>query len=87
MAGEGISGCFKPISVTVFLPSTYHILPLFTIETATKNPKKKRETKPNCLISLDFSLGDPYGTRTRVTGVRGQRPRPLDEGAMLCAIF
>ena len=37
--------------------------------------------------SLDFSHGDPYGTRTRVTGVRGQRPRPLDEGAMLCAIF
>lgn len=49
--------------------------------------KRKREIKPNRLISLYFSLGDPYGTRTRVTGVRGQRPRPLDEGAMLCAIF
>jgi len=33
--------------------------------------KRKRETKHNSLISLDFSLGDPYGTRTRVTGVRG----------------
>ena len=25
-------------------------------------------------------LGDPYGTRTRVSAVKGQRPRPLDEG-------
>src|SRR5690606_40730364 len=25
--------------------------------------------------------GDPYGNRTRVSGVRGRRPRPLDEGA------
>ena len=24
--------------------------------------------------------GDPYGTRTRVSAVKGQRPRPLDEG-------
>jgi hypothetical protein len=28
------------------------------------------------------TLGDPYGTRTRVFAVRGRRPRPLDEGAM-----
>ena len=26
-------------------------------------------------------FGSPYGIRTRVTGVRGQRPRPLDERA------
>ena len=26
------------------------------------------------------SFGDPYGTRTRVYGVRGRCPRPLDEG-------
>ena len=24
--------------------------------------------------------GAPYGTRTRVSAVKGQRPRPLDEG-------
>ncbi len=24
---------------------------------------------------------DPYGTRTRVAGVKGRCPRPLDEGA------
>jgi hypothetical protein len=27
------------------------------------------------------SYGDPNGTRTHVSGVRGQRPRPLDDGA------
>ena len=27
--------------------------------------------------------GDPYGTRTRVFAVRGRRPGPLDEGAVL----
>ena len=26
-------------------------------------------------------LSDPYGTRTRVAGVKGRSPRPLDEGA------
>src|SRR3546814_17726023 len=26
--------------------------------------------------------GDPYGTRTRVSAVRGPRPGPLDEGAV-----
>ena len=26
-------------------------------------------------------LGDPKGTRTPVTGVRGRCPRPLDDGA------
>ena len=25
---------------------------------------------------------DPYGTRTRVTAVKGRCPRPLDEGAV-----
>ena len=25
-------------------------------------------------------LNSPNGTRTRVTGVRGRRPRPLDDG-------
>ena len=30
---------------------------------------------------LILLLGDPKGTRTPVTGVRGQCPRPLDDGA------
>ena len=31
--------------------------------------------------SYTVRVGSPYGTRTRVTAVRGRRPRPLDEGA------
>ena len=27
-------------------------------------------------------IGDPYGIRTRVAGVKGQCPRPLDEGVI-----
>ncbi len=27
--------------------------------------------------------GDPTGIRTRVTGVRGQRPKPLDDGTFV----
>ena len=35
-------------------------------------------------IAMGFSKkGDPYGTRTRVTAVKGRCPRPLDEGAMM----
>ena len=30
----------------------------------------------------DFLESDPYGTRTRVTAVKGRCPRPLDEGAV-----
>ena len=29
---------------------------------------------------------DPYGTRTRVTAVKGRCPRPLDEGAVVAFI-
>ena len=31
---------------------------------------------------LKCYIGAPYETRTRVSGVRGQRPGPLDEGSM-----
>ena len=36
----------------------------------------------NYLKNVDFEKGsgDPYGIRTRVAGVKGQCPRPLDEG-------
>ena len=33
-------------------------------------------------LSEAFFGGDPYGTRTRVSAVKGQRPRPLDEGTV-----
>ena len=32
-------------------------------------------------VQSDVTTGSPYGIRTRVTGVRGRRPRPLDERA------
>ena len=33
---------------------------------------------------LILQFGDPKGTRTPVAGVRGQCPRPLDDGAKWC---
>ena len=38
-------------------------------------------TRLNPLISF----GSPNGTRTRVAGVRGQYPRPLDDGTFYVA--
>ena len=32
--------------------------------------------------NLLILFGDPSGIRTRVTGVRGRRPKPLDDGTM-----
>ena len=32
-----------------------------------------------------INIGDPNGSRTRVSGVRGQRPRPLDDGTLYMA--
>ena len=37
--------------------------------------KKSESIKP-------YPLGDPTGTRTQVAGMRIQRPRPLDDGAV-----
>ena len=31
--------------------------------------------------SREKENSDPYGVRTRVAGVKGRSPRPLDEGA------
>ena len=35
------------------------------------------------LSGRDEKTGGPNGNRTRVSGVRGQRPRPLDDGTVL----
>ena len=64
--------------VVRFTLVNYHELPQ---KRGNKQQKKQKEIKLNSLISLVNINGDPYGTRTRVTGVRGRRPRPLDEGA------
>lgn len=42
---------------------------------AEKNGHLRKKMR-KCL----FCNGDPNGTRTRVIGVRGRRPRPLDDG-------
>ncbi len=42
-----------------------------------KNPGNKR------LPRHESAKSDPYGTRTRVAGVKGRSPRPLDEGAVV----
>ena len=44
-------------------------------ETGRPNHKKSLHR------SVQALLDDPYGTRTRVTAVKGRCPRPLDEGA------
>ena len=37
---------------------------------------------PRLKIEMLRDWNDPYGTRTRVAGVKGRSPRPLDEGAL-----
>ena len=57
----------------------------FPAGTIKGNPET---TKPSellgsdgCLRANDALCNDPDGSRTRVTAVKGQCPRPLDDGA------
>ena len=43
---------------------------------------KSQDAKNALLAKCVFCFGDSNGTRTHVIGVRGQRPRPLDYGAI-----
>ena len=44
---------------------------------------RNKKTPGNyCLPEHAEASYDPYGTRTRVAGVKGRSPRPLDEGAV-----
>ena len=43
--------------------------------------QQKRGCEPS--QTPDLIIGDPSGIRTRVTGVRGRRPKPLDDGTIL----
>src|SRR5690606_21171687 len=43
------------------------------------NPRRKRERAWNLQRFQALFGGTAYGIRTRVTGVKGRRPRPLDE--------
>ena len=52
----------------------------------TKNPHlARKEFFAGC--NLLILLGNPKGTRTPVAGVRGQCPRPLDDGALWCPLI
>ena len=43
--------------------------------------KKVANLRIIAIKSMTYKVdGDPYGVRTRVTAVKGRRPRPLDEG-------
>ena len=42
---------------------------------------EKKRGQPTLADPLVFS-GSPNGDRTRVSGVRGRYPRPLDDGTM-----
>ncbi len=37
-------------------------------------------------LQLIALIGDPTGNRTPVSGVRGRRPRPLDDGTIMVCI-
>jgi hypothetical protein len=42
---------------------------------------KKADPEGRLFVSPNLGvIGAPYGTRTRVSAVKGRRPRPLDEG-------
>ncbi len=47
-----------------------------------KDMPKRKEVNWISANPLIFP-GSPNGTRTRVTGVRGRRPRPLDDGTIV----
>lgn len=45
------------------------------------NEEEKNDEGPELALGA-FVVGTPYGIRTRASGVRGQRPGPLDERGM-----
>ena len=55
----------------------------FRPERRTCHLKRKRRPEGRRYIAQSKN-GTPNGTRTRVSAVKGQRPRPLDDGRTLC---
>ncbi len=73
MTPTGLGHLFSPAGETVD-PGSSPSLGAFSSPFITKNRATIRAAR--------IFVGDPYGTRTRVIGMRIQRPRPLDEGAV-----
>lgn len=55
--------------------------------TAKRSPIAHKEKPRPAVCEAWFLFCTPYGIRTRVTGVRGRRPRPLDERGLELAIL
>lgn len=55
--------------------------------TAKHSPIAHKEKPRPAVCEAWFLFCTPYGIRTRVTGVRGRRPRPLDERGLELAIL
>lgn len=51
------------------------------------SPIARKEKPRPAVYEVWFLFCTPYGIRTRVTGVRGRRPRPLDERGLELAIL
>jgi hypothetical protein len=55
------------------------------VDSSSQQTLAKNEATWTTTISVDrmplAKENDPNGTRTRVTGVKGRCPRPLDDGA------
>ena len=60
----------------------YHIPQALLVVADLAFLKTVSETKKEPQMRLSVFNGSPSGVRTRVTGVRGRRPRPLDDGTI-----
>jgi hypothetical protein len=54
------------------------------MEMLLEHQKQKRSRLSHQLLEIP---GGPKGTRTPVFGVRGRRPRPLDDGTSILSLF
>ena len=57
------------------------------IQAAVYGMLPKNKGTQNCFKVPVFMSGDPKGNRTPVSGVRGRRPRPLDDGTEACPAY
>ena len=49
--------------------------------TSAVTGRRANQLRYRTMLLLTAPFGDPNGIRTRATAVKGQRPRPLNDGA------
>ena len=49
--------------------------------TSAVTGRRANQLRYRTLVATNILCGDPNGIRTRATAVKGQRPRPLNDGA------